>query len=166
LYGDIDEVVIDSAEVEVSGCDTPTALPPGIAPDAGLVPGSDPLAEAAELCTTPARAELKEYTEDVDMRFLSDSTAEPRGFKAASGKDGCLGMSAMLPAANFGVSKSSIADSGRGLPVLPVQTSEFSDGRRWLNVEDGRDLIVGRPEGGGIEILARSACVSVVPGSA
>jgi hypothetical protein len=27
-------------------------------------------------------------------------------------------------------------------------------------------LIVGRPEGGGIEILARSACASVVPGSA
>lgn len=123
-------MVTDSAEVEVSGCDNPTALHPGIAPDVGLVPASDPLAEAPELCTPPALTELKEYIEDVDMRLRSDSAAEPRKFKAASGNEGCLNMSAMLPAANLGVSKSSMADSGRGLHVPPVQTSEFSDGRR------------------------------------
>jgi hypothetical protein len=130
LYGDIDEVVTDSADVEVSGCEIPTALPPGRAPDVGLVPASDPFAEVPELCTPPALVEIKEYIEDVDMRFTSGSAAELRGFKAASGNGGCLVMSAMLPAANLGVSKSSIADSGRGLSVPPVQTSEFSDGRR------------------------------------
>jgi hypothetical protein len=130
LYGDIDEVVTDSAEVEVSGCDIPTALPPGIAPEVGLVPASDPFAEAAELWTPPALAEVKEYIDGVDMRFPSDSAAGLRGFKAASGNKGCLDMSAMLPAANFGVSRSSMADSGRGLPLSPVQVSEFSDGRR------------------------------------
>jgi hypothetical protein len=77
LYGDIDEVVTDSAEVEVSGCDVPKALPPVIAPDVGLVPASDPLAEAPELCIPPALAELREYIDDVDMRFTSDSAAEP-----------------------------------------------------------------------------------------
>ncbi len=97
-------------------------------PEAGLVPGSDPVTEAAELGPPPALAELKEYIEDVNIRFASGSAMEPRGFKAASGKEGCLEMSAMLPAASFGVSKSSIADSGRGLPVLPVQISEFSEG--------------------------------------
>ncbi len=166
VYGDIDEVVTESAEVEVSACDDPTALPAGIAPGVGLVPASDPLVEVAELCTPPALAELKEYIEDVDMRFPSFSAPDAREFKAASGNEGCLDVSAMIPAANLGVSKSSMADSGRGLPVPPVQTSEFSEGRRWLNVDEGRDLMVGRAEGGGIEILARSAWASVVPGSA
>jgi hypothetical protein len=123
-------VVTDSGEVEVPGCDNPIFLPPGIVPDAGLVPASDPLAEAGELCTPPALGELNEYIEEVDIRFPSDSATEPRRLKAASGNGRCLDISAMLPAANLGVSKSSMADSGRGLPVPPVQTSEFSDGRR------------------------------------
>jgi hypothetical protein len=129
LYGD-EEVVTESGEVAVSGCDIPMALPPGMAPDGGLVPGSDPLAEAAELCTPPALAEVKEYIEDVDMRLPSVSAADARRFKAASGNEGCLYRSARLPPANFGVSESSIADSGRGLSVPPVQTSDCSDGRR------------------------------------
>jgi hypothetical protein len=159
-------VVTDSTDVEVSGGDVPIALPPGILPDVGLVPVSDPFAELAELGTPPALAEFKEYIEEVDMRFPSDSAVVLRGLKAASGNEGCLERSTILPATNFGVSKSSITDSGLGLPVPPDQISELSDGLRWLNVEDGRDLTVGLAEGGGIDILARSACASVVPGSA
>lgn len=100
------------------------------------------------------------------MRFAPRSVEELRAFKAASGNIGCFVKSDMLPGANFGVSKSSMANSGRGLPALLPQNSDASDGLRLLIVEDGRELIIGLPEGGGIEMLARSACTSVVPGSA
>jgi hypothetical protein len=77
-----------------------------------------------------------------------------------------LGISAIFPATSRGVSKSSMTESGLGLPDPVVQVSECSDGLRKLKVEAGRDLIVGLPEGGGIDILARSACISEHPGSA
>lgn len=130
LCEETDEVVTDSTDVEVSGGDVPIGFTPGKFPDVGLVPVSDPFAEAAELGTPPALAEFKEYIEEVDVRFPSDSPVRLRGSKAASGNEGCLESSAIVPAASFGVSKSSMTDSGRGLPVPPDQISEFSDGLR------------------------------------
>jgi len=123
-------VVTDSTDVEVSGGDVPIALPAGIFPDVGLVPASDSVAEAAGLGAPPALAGLEEYIEEVDTRFPSDSAARLRGLKAASGNKGCLERSAIMPAANFGVSKSSMTDSGRGLPLPPDQISELSNGLR------------------------------------
>lgn len=76
-----------------------------------------------------------------------------------------------MPAANLGVSKSSMAISCRGLPLLlSVQASEVPDCRRILSIDEGRDIMNGlegaEEEGGGMEMLALSACVSVVSGSA
>ncbi len=53
-------MVTDNIDVEVSGGDVPISLPPGIFPDEGLAPASDPIAEAAELCTPPGRVGFKE----------------------------------------------------------------------------------------------------------
>ncbi len=82
----------------------------GVVPEAGRVPASEPVAEAVELATPPALAELNEYNEDVDIRFDSLSMPEPRGLIAASGNVGCLLGSAIFPTVLFGVSKSSTAE--------------------------------------------------------
>ncbi len=70
-------MVTDIAVVDVSGGDIPNPLLEGRANDAdlvpGTVPGSDPLAEAAELGAPPARREFSEYMDDTDMRFKSAS---------------------------------------------------------------------------------------------
>ena len=123
------DVVTESADVEISGWEILNPLPPDMPPDAGLLLTSEPLAEAVELCPPPARAEFKEYMDDVDMRLISKSVVEPRGRKAASGNGGCLGRSDILPAASFGVSKSSIADSVRGLFPPKAQKSDVPDSR-------------------------------------
>jgi len=76
------------------------------------VPISDPLAEAAELGTPPALAELREYIEEIDIRFESYSDMETLDRTADSGKGVCFVSSAMVvPGESFGVSKSSTATS-------------------------------------------------------
>lgn len=78
------------AEVAVSGCDIPSPLFGDKVPDVDLVvvPGSDPFAEAAELSTPPALAELSEYIDEIDIRFVSFSVIERLGPRAASGSRG------------------------------------------------------------------------------
>ena len=129
------------------------------------VPTSDPFADAAELGAPPARTEPREYIDDTDIRFVSSSGMECLGRKAASGNVGCFGSSAMMPGDNLGVSRSSTASSSLGLlvksPGKPGGPDAF-----WLYVDEVRDLIIGGAEGGGIDMLALSEWVSVVPGSA
>jgi hypothetical protein len=160
------EVVTDNADVAVSGGKAARPFPALTLPEGGLELVSEPFTEAAEL-RPPALAEFNEYMDDVDILFVSRSELDPLCLTAGSGNDGYLYESIILPAANFGVSESSIANSGRGLPVLVVQTSEASDGlRACVKVDEGRDFTVSLAEGGGIEMLTRSAYTSVVPGSA
>jgi hypothetical protein len=141
-------------------------------PDAGRVPASDPFADVAELLSPPpppALAELIEYIDDDDIRFMSLSIVPPRGLNEASGSGVCLAGSAITPAASLGVPISSMAKSRPGLPVLSVQASEVPDSLRFamLKTEEGLEIIIGLEEvGGGIEMLARSAFASDVPGSA
>lgn len=86
----MEEVVTEIAEVATSGCEIPNALLLEIEFDAGLVPPSDPFTEVAGLCMPPALAELKEYIDDVDIRFAFKSVVEPCGLKLASGNGRCL----------------------------------------------------------------------------
>jgi hypothetical protein len=130
------------------------------------MPPSEPLADAAELGAPPARTELREYIDDTDMRLDgSMSDIEGRGRNAASGSWECLLSSVIAPGESLGVSKSVIEQSSLlGLllvsPTPVLGLSAPADLR--LYVDDVRDL----EEGGGIEMLARSEYVSVVPGSA
>lgn len=82
-----EEVTTDTVEVEVSGCESPSALVEDNVPDAALavVPISDPFADAAELGAPPALTELREYMEDTDMRFESISDIDGLGRNAGSG---------------------------------------------------------------------------------
>ncbi len=69
------------------------------------VPTSDPFADAAELGAPPARAELREYIEDTDMRLVSNSGIEGLARSAASGSwYVASSFVPMLPADIFGVS--------------------------------------------------------------
>jgi hypothetical protein len=58
----VEEVTTDMADVDVSGCEILDALAEDKVPEADLtlVPFSDPLADAPELGTPPALAELSE----------------------------------------------------------------------------------------------------------
>jgi hypothetical protein len=124
------EEVTDNTDVAVSGSKIARPLPAEMLPEGGLEPVSEPFAEAAGL-GPPALAELREYMDDVDILFVPISAADPLCcLRAGSGNDVHLNESAILPAVNFGVSESSIANSGSGLPVPLVQTSEESDGLR------------------------------------
>jgi hypothetical protein len=69
------------------------------------VPLSDPVADAPELGAPPALAEVNEYIDETDIRFVSKSRI------AGSGSWECLDSSAIMPGDNLGVSKSSTAIS-------------------------------------------------------
>lgn len=152
--------------MDVSGWDVtelvfvpPGALEPG-------PPTSDPLADAAELGTPPALAELSEYMDETDMRLgaISDSDGAARSW--GSGNEELLESSAILVGASLGVSVSSTADSSLfGIPAFPpiCLADSMLDGARVLYVEEVRDLDT---DGGGIEMEAESALVSVMLGSA
>lgn len=83
----------------------------------GVAPESDPLTDGAELGPPPALAEFKEYIDETDNRFDSMSVSEGRCRMAASGNGEPLHSSAIVPADNRGVSKSSTAKSSL-LPLL------------------------------------------------
>lgn len=100
-----EEVTTDTADVEVSGCDTPRAFAgDNVTEDLPVAPFSDPFADAAELGTPPALTELREYMDDTDIRFPSNSVVEAFGRNAASGKCVCFASSAIAPAVNLGAS--------------------------------------------------------------
>lgn len=160
----------DTAEVDVSGWDVTEPLlgdklpvgPLGFGP-----PASEPLAEAAELCTPPARTELSEYMDETDIRFEPKSDSEGAARSEESGSEECFDSSAIFPGASLGVSESSTAKSSLlvlllGLVPACLPGSRFV-GFRMLYVEDVRDLVT---EGGGIEMDAGSDSVSVTLGSA
>lgn len=134
-----------------------------------LFPISEPFADAAELGAPPALAELREYIEETDIRFGSRSEIDRLDRSAASGSGECFVSSAMVPEDNLGVSRSSIAHSSLLVLLLEselcLQESVTADAFR-LYEDEVRDFIVGFVEGGGIDMLARSEWVSVVPGSA
>jgi hypothetical protein len=162
--------VTESAEVMATeGSDGEIAMPcgPEMLPEGGLVPDSDPFADVPALLSPPALAEFNEYMEEEDMRLPSLSFVFPCGLNALSGNFAYFFESAMIPGASLGVSESSIAPSDRGrLEVLSVQASEVSDCRRLpLRREEGLDIGTGL-EGGGMDMLAGRAFMSVVPGSA
>jgi hypothetical protein len=154
-----EEVMTDTAEVDVSGWDVTEPLLGDKLPLGPLAfgpPASEPLAEAAELCTPPARAELSEYTD-------SDGAARSED----SGSEECFESSAIFPGASLSMSESSTAKSSllvRLLGLVPacLPGSRFV-GFRMLYVDDVRDLVT---EGGGIEMDAGSDSVSVTLGSA
>lgn len=133
-----------------------------------FVPPSEPLADAAELGAPPALAELNEYIDDTDMRFVSISDMEGLLRRAASGNCECLDSSDMIPGDNLGVSISSTAM----LSLLDRRLfTSAANGNRHESaaldfVEYDEEVLDREREGGGIEMLARSACVVVVPGSA
>jgi hypothetical protein len=112
-----DDVVTEILEVLVSGCEEPMPFVGDKAPDTDTalvfvpVPTSEPFAEAAELGTPPARAELREYTEEMDIRFELMSDRDGRERTAESGSSGCFEASAIMPGESLGVSKSSTATS-------------------------------------------------------
>lgn len=129
-----------------------------------FAPPSEPFADAAELGTPPARTELNEYIDDTDIRFdESKSDMEGRGRSAPSGNCGCFVSSVIFPGESLGVSKSTAISSL--LDLLLVNSDpclEYSPPDIMLYGDDVRDF----GGGGGIEMLARSEFVSVVPGSA
>lgn len=88
------------------------------------VPGSDPLAEAIELGAPPARAELREYIEETDILFESNSETDGLCLNAGSGKESFCVSSAMIPGESFGVSISSTAKSSL-LVLLLVPATAF-----------------------------------------
>lgn len=104
----------EMADVPVSACPIPLVVG-DIAPVGVLVvvvvpdPSSDPLADAAELGAPPARAELREYIEETDIRFASMSDMEGRWRRAASGSCESFDSSLMMPGERRGVSTSSTA---------------------------------------------------------
>ena len=131
------------------------------------VPGSDPLTDAAELCAPPALAELREYTDDTDMRLESISDKEGLGFSTDSDSCERFASSAMIVGGNRGVSKSSTAISSLLvllLPAIPCLQLSACIWVRALYVEEVRDRGFGLT-GGGMEMLARSEFASVAPGS-
>lgn len=69
---------------DVSACENPLfgESVPDDARGPTTLPGSEPLADAAELGTL---AEFKEYTEETDWRFDSRSCIDALGRRAASG---------------------------------------------------------------------------------
>lgn len=166
----------DTGEVAVSGWETPSGLlpcdnEPDVVRDFVAAPESDPLMEAPGLFVPPppALTELREKTEETDMRFASISDIDGVGLRGASGKWGRFPSSAMVPAESRGVSKSSTAISSllvRLLELPPCLQASVCTRPLVLSVDDVRERGTGLVEGGGIEILARSALVSVVPGSA
>lgn len=116
------------------------------------MPTSDPAAEAAELCTPPALAELKEYRDEVDMRLFSALVLDPALRIAGSGSGTYFAGSDMFPASNFGVSESSMAESLMEAVVPSVQASEASEAvLLWLVVEEADELTIGldSPRGNG-----------------
>lgn len=132
-------------------------------------PASDPFAEAAELGTPPALAELSEYIEDTDMRFESISDVDVLGRNARSGGWEGFESSAMAPGVDLGGSKSSTAISSLLVFLLdpnPCFQNSAVSGVCWLYVEEILDRMEGLGEGDGIEMLARSEWMSLVPGSA
>jgi hypothetical protein len=99
---------------------------------------------------------------------VSKSCVEGLGRRAGSGSWECVDSSGIIPGDNLGVSKSSTAISS--LLVLRLGPDPCAQRPetfvRWLYVEEFLELGVGRAGGGGMEMLARSECASVVPGSA
>lgn len=171
----VDEVVTDTADVDVSGLEIPDGLLEISVPDGVLegTPGpySEPVTEPAELGTPPARTEVSEYTDDADMRFESASDIDCRGLDAGSGSSGCRVSLAIFPAGKRGVSRSSTALSSwlsLRLPFWLCVCCRISGAPdvTWLYADEVRDRGRGRAKGGGIEMLARSEWVVVVPGSA
>lgn len=118
-----EEVTTDMADVEVSGCESASAFVGDNVPGADLpvAPFSDPFADAAELGAPPALTELREYMDDTDIRFPSISVIEAFGRNAASGNWVCFESSAIAPAVNLGVSKSSTAISSRLVRLLGLE---------------------------------------------
>jgi hypothetical protein len=156
----VEEVTTDTADVDVSACEIPSALAGDNVPEAVLaaVPVSDPLADVAELVAPPALAEPSEYIEDTDIRFESKSGIDGFGLNAGSGSWVCFESSAIVPDASRGVSKSTTAISSLLILLLFMLTPCFQISAviefRWLYVEEVLDLM-GR-SGVGIEIVARS----------
>ena len=170
-----EDVVTEIADVDVSGPEAPSGLlfgdnVPDV--DGTLYPPSDPLADAAELGAPPALADPNEYIDETDIRFVSMSGIDGRDRRAASGNCECFGSSAMTPGDSLGVSKSPSTAISSLLPrllsgLLACTCVPDSDERD--NVLYDEEVRVRDREsegGGGMEILARSACVIVVPGSA
>ena len=99
-------------------------LPTTVAAEAAPVPGSEPFAEPTELGAPPARAELREYIEDTDIRFDSISDIEGLCLSAGSGNWESFGVSsAMFPGESLGVSKSSTAKSSLLVLLLVAATA-------------------------------------------
>ena len=121
-----DEVVIDTADVEVSGCEMPKPLGADMLPEVALdpIPLSDPLFDAIELGAPPCLAELSEYILETDMRFELMSDMDALGRTAASGNGECFAESStMFPEVNLGV-PGSMAKSLLGLRSPCAQVSE------------------------------------------
>ena len=133
-----EEVITETAEVEISGWDVTEPLFGDNGPDGVLElgpPASDPLTDAAELGAPPALAELSEYMDEADIRLEPSSDHDGTARSAESDTEEFLASSAILPGANLGKSESSTTKSSLlvlllGLipPCLP--DSEFAGFRR------------------------------------
>lgn len=109
--------------------------------------------------------------DDTDMRFWPISGIEGLVRSVGSGGGAGLLSSIMIPGESLGVSPSSTAQSSLLVLLLsPVELRRGHDsttGLRWLYEEEVLDFAAdGLRWGDGIEMLAQSEWVSVVPGSA